>query len=286
VGGVAVVSIAGPMTKYPTSFSALFGGTATVRTRQALRAAAQDAEVKGALVVVDSPGGTVAGTSDLADDVRRFASLKPVHVFVEDQAASAALWVISGAGKVLANASAEVGSIGTYMVVEDRSGAYTQAGVKVHVVSSAPPHKGAGVPGSEITAEQLAEWRRRVDDLNAMFVAAIAAGRRMPIERAKALATGQLWIASKAVGFGLIDGIASFDDALEGLRQEAMTGRPSGVRRGQGSSAPPRRATAYELVQELASGLVSAGRVKTLREGIQVAWAENPDLYRRHMDER
>src|SRR5262245_25294579 len=69
--GIAGIRLDGPMTKYDSSFSSLFGGVSTVRTRRAVRDAMADPNVKGIMLIFDSPGGTVAGTSDLADDVLR-----------------------------------------------------------------------------------------------------------------------------------------------------------------------------------------------------------------------
>lgn len=220
--GIARIDLSGPMTKYPTSFQALFGGTSTLRVREALRAAARDPEVLGIMLVIDSPGGTAAGTSDLADEIRRANARKPVYTFAEDLAASAALWALAQGRKVFANVGAEVGSIGTYMVVYDTSGAYARENVKVHVISSAPPIKGAGVDGTEITPAQLAEWERRAKDLADLFVGEVATGRRMERKKAEALATGQVWVADKARDFGLIDDVVSLDEAMRRLRSEAM----------------------------------------------------------------
>ncbi len=220
--GRAVFEIAGPMTKYETSFQSLFGGTSTVRVRQALRAAARDPDVLGGMLVVDSPGGTVAGTSELATEIRNFAAKKPLFAHVDDGAASAALWAISGASRISANPGSSVGSIGAFATLRDTSGAYAQRGVKVHVISSAPPIKGAFVDGTEITSPQIAEAERQIKDIAAVFVSELAAGRKMSIETTRNLATGQVWIASKAKELGLIDDVATFDQAMAQLRRSIM----------------------------------------------------------------
>lgn len=220
--GIAVIDISGPMTKYPHSFQALFGGTATLRVREALRAASRDPDVVGIMLRVDSPGGTVAGGAELAEDIRRAAARKPLHAYADDLAASAGLLALVQARKVWASTNAEVGSIGVYMVIEDTSQVYAQEGVKVHVISSAPPIKGAGVEGTEITPAQLAEWQRRVADTAAWFVGEVAQGRHLERQQVEKLATGQVWIAERARELGLIDGVVSFDEALARLRSEVM----------------------------------------------------------------
>jgi len=69
--GIAVIDIAGPMTKYPTTFQALLGGTSTLRAREALRAASRSDVVSGIMLRIDSPGGTTAGLGELAEGFGR-----------------------------------------------------------------------------------------------------------------------------------------------------------------------------------------------------------------------
>ncbi len=242
--GIAIVDLAGPLTKYETSFSALFGGTSTLRARQAVRAAVRARDVAAIMVMIDSPGGTTAGTADLADDIRDANAIKPTYAYAADLMASAALWIGSGARKVYANKNAEIGSIGVYAVIEDSSGLYQQAGVKVHVISSAPPLKGAGVDGTEITPAQLAEWERQVREVADLFVSEVATGRAMTREQVQALATGQLWLAEKSKGLGLIDGVISLDEAMSRLREEAMN--ETEVKAAQAQTAETTKALADE----------------------------------------
>jgi protease-4 len=209
--GVAVVDLNGPMTKYGGSFSSMQGGM--VGLRRTLRAAAADGAVGSILLRVDSPGGSVAGTDDTADDLRRINRVKPVVAFLEDVAASGAYYVASSAGMIIAAKGAEVGSIGVYMVVDDWSALFAREGVKRYVIRSGAM-KGAGVPGTEITAEQLADFQRNVDEIHALFVASVAAGRKMSVETVEKLADGRIHIASQAKMLGLVDEIGTFDDAV------------------------------------------------------------------------
>ncbi|MBX3435541.1 MAG: S49 family peptidase [Pirellulales bacterium] len=222
--GIAVVDLNGPMTKYPSSFQAMFGGTSTLMMRRALRDAVADRSVDGVLIRIDSPGGTVAGTHDLADDVGELRTRKPIWAAIDDLGASAAYCVACRAERVVANRNALVGSIGTMVVLRDTSRAADEIGVKVHVVASGPL-KGTGVPGTPITDAQLADVQRMVDSLFGQFRADVMHGRRMDRERADAVSTGQLWVAEDALTHGLIDEIASAEAAIRSLR--ARVGRSS-----------------------------------------------------------
>ena len=180
--------------------------------RRALSLANGDDSVHSILLVVESPGGTVAGTSELAKAVA--SSPKPVVAYIEDMGASAAYWVASAATKVYANDSAYVGSIGTYMVIRDTSQAADKAGIKVHVIN-AGEFKGAGSAGTEVTDSQLAEFQRVINDTNNLFVEAVASHRGLDLATAKSLADGRIHLAAEAVKLGLIDGVRGIDAVLE-----------------------------------------------------------------------
>lgn len=230
--GVAAIPIHDFMTKYGSSF----GGVSTLRTRRTIREAVQDDTVKAILLHVDSPGGTVAGTAELADDVRAANETKPVYAYIEDLGASAAYWVASQARRIGANTMAEIGSIGTVAVVDDTSGRYEAAGVKVHVISTGA-HKGAFVDGAPITEEHLAELQILVDDLNEHFLNGIKRGRGMPIAQVRTLADGRTWIASKAAGLGLIDTVEPLDRFVGEIHKAI------------GPVAAPRRSRATRLIR-------------------------------------
>ena len=77
---VAVVSLDGTLMKHASSFS---GGTSTVAARREIRKATASDKVGSILLKIDSPGGTVAGTKELADEVIRAGKSKPVATFFE-----------------------------------------------------------------------------------------------------------------------------------------------------------------------------------------------------------
>lgn len=207
--GIAVIQLVGPLTK---GFS-FFSGTSTVEIRSKLRAALINPDVKAILLHIDSPGGTVAGTADLADDVKAVNKIKPVVAHIDDLGASAAFWVASQATRITANRTAEVGSIGTVAVVDDLSKMFDKAGIKVHVISTGK-FKGAFEMGSEITDAQLEHLQEVVDDLNEHFLEGVTEGRDMSMSDLKKVADGRTFIASKAMGFGLIDAVQPISETV------------------------------------------------------------------------
>lgn len=213
--GVAVVELFGTMTKYGSSLS---GAPGSQDLAGAIGELAGRDDVRAIVLRIDSPGGTVAGTGDLADAVHAAAQRKEVVAVIEDLAASAAYWVASQATSVVANPSAYVGSIGAYTVLRDWSGADAARGVRTHVVRSGR-YKGVGEPGAPIDTDDLADVQRVVDAAHGLFVAAVARGRgtRLSGDQLEDLADGRVWIAGEAVGLGLIDQVGTFETVMGGL---------------------------------------------------------------------
>lgn len=213
--GIAVIQMSGPMTKGQSKF----GGVDTVEARNLIRAFAADTNISAIVLNIDSPGGTVAGTDDLAHDVASAARTKPVIAQIDDEGASAAYWIAAQASAVYANPSAHVGSIGVYAVIEDSSEAAAAAGVKVHVISTGGM-KGAMADGTPVTPEQLAYAQERVNAANAMFTDAIRKGRKMSASAVAKVNDGRVWGAAESLSLGLIDGIQRMDDTMAMVRKE------------------------------------------------------------------
>jgi signal peptide peptidase SppA len=211
--GIAVIPLRGTLQKQEASFSE---STSTVEARRLIREAAADPEIKGIMLLIDSPGGTVSGTEALATEVAKATAKKPTYAFIEDLGASAAYWVASQAEKIFTNATGIVGSIGTFGIVYDYHVAAAAQGIEVLVIR-AGEFKGAGVPGTKITASQIDDIQRRIDQLNDQFIAGVAIGRKMSTDQVKALATGQVHVGQAAVDLKLVDGVASAEDVIAQL---------------------------------------------------------------------
>ncbi|HTN73910.1 MAG TPA: S49 family peptidase [Pirellulaceae bacterium] len=228
VDGIAVVPIFGALSK-----TGGWGGTSTMDLRLKLSQAAADASIKAILLQVESPGGFVSGTKETAGAIAEAGRKKPVWAHIEDLGASAAYWLAAQAAQIAANEMAVVGSIGTYAVVADLSGAAAQQGIRVHVVK-AGAHKGDFTPGTEITAEQLGEYQRYIDAVNEHFLAGVAAGLKLPLAKVRALADGRSHLAAEAKKLGLIHAIEPLENTLARLRVHVGLGS---------ATSPPRSAT-------------------------------------------
>lgn len=255
---VAVVSISGVMTKYGSDYSP-DGSMAGVGSQ--IKASAADETVGSIILVIDSPGGTVAGSGDLAEVVRQAAAQKPVMAFIEDLCCSAAYRVAAQATEIHANRpEAVVGSIGTYMVVYDASRLFQNAGIEANVFATGK-YKGAGVMGTAISDDQKAKWQSLVDDMQQTFAADIMAGRDMTAQQVEALADGSVWLAQAALQLNLIDAVSSFDQVVGRASSAA-----SPMKKGRTMSAELDSMPKAALLQELEAALPGASAEFTLRQ--------------------
>jgi len=219
-GAVSIVHLAGVMIK-DAGWWSWFGGIADTRqVQRAVEAAAADPDIEVIVLRIDSPGGSVDGLSELGDALFKARSIKPVIAQVDGMAASAAYYAASQAGEIRAGRTDLVGSIGTYIALEDSSKFYEQAGLEA-VVLKTGEYKGAGIEGTPITPAQRADFQRIVDEYFADFKAAILRGRGLSGEQLAGLADGRVWLSPEARAKGLIDRIATMDETLGELRAAA-----------------------------------------------------------------
>ena len=223
----AVVSITGVLTKSPTIFQRLFGGTSTRMIEQAVNKAASNDRIKAIVLAVDSPGGSVAGLAEAADAIFAARKTKTLVAQGEGMCASGAYHLASQAEKIYAQRMDSVGSIGTRGLLFDLSEMFSKKGIRAIPIDSGE-FKSAGAPGTEITERQVEHFQHIVDQYQADFLASILRGRRIKERDLRTVADGRIFVAGEAVRNGLIDGIKTFEQtlvALQNSRAKSNTSR-------------------------------------------------------------
>ena len=226
--GVAVIYMFGALT--PRSSSGWYGSTPGMDgVRSALETAAASGEVGSIALVIDSPGGTVAGTPETAAAVRAAAARKPVYAIADTLAASAAYWIGSQASQFFVAPSADIGSIGVFSMHADYSRALSEGGINMTIVKSGlSEFKAEGNPYQPLTPEALAAIQGRVDSACADFIRAVAEGRNVPQSRVKTdFGRGRIVSAREAVAAGMADGVMTTADMLNGMMQKPGARRMS-----------------------------------------------------------
>jgi len=219
-GSVAVVNVIGPIFRYANMFTAISGATSIEILARSFGAVVDDPKVSAILLNVDSPGGEVAGISELARAIYAARQKKTVWAYVDDLAASGAYWLAAAAERIIVSDTSQIGSIGviTTMTEEPKN----VGGRKLYtIVSSQSPAKR---PDPE-TDEGMAILQATVDDLANVFVEAVARYRAVSTARVtEKFGLGFVIGAAKAVAVGAADDIGTFEEVIRELSKTQPRG--------------------------------------------------------------
>ena len=222
-GGIAVLPLYGIVTQRGNMVDDVSGpGTAsTQQFSNLLRAALQDETVSQILIDIDSPGGSVYGVAELADEIVSARAQKPVVAIANSLAASAAYWIGCSASEFYVTPGGEVGSIGVWQAHQDYSKAMDEAGVKTTLIS-AGKFKVEGNPYAPLDEEAQGFMQSRVDDYYAAFTKAVSKGRGVAISQVRdGMGQGRVLGADAALASSMVDGIATFEDVVKKMRRDA-----------------------------------------------------------------
>lgn len=218
-GNVAVLPIMGVISHRASMLHDISegGGTSAEQLSKQFAAVVEDPSVGTILLDVDSPGGTVTGVPELADQIFEARSKKKVYAVVNSQAASAAYWLASQAQELIITPSGDVGSIGVYMMHQDISERMKQAGVTTTFIK-AGKYKTEGNPYMPLDEEAQAAFQERVSHHYEDFVKAVARGRGVNASDVRnGFGEGRMVMSGDAIKIGMADRIATMDETLRGL---------------------------------------------------------------------
>ena len=215
-GSIAVLPLYGAIMQRANMVSDVSGGgaTSTQQFTRALREAVTNPAVESIIIDIDSPGGSVNGTPELASEIYRARGKKPIIGIANALCASAAYWIGSQCSEIYCTPSGQVGSIGVYQCHQDIGEALKKDGVSVTMIS-AGKFKVEGNPYEPLSDAARANLQKMVNDSYEMFVADIARGRGVSIASVKnGMGEGRCLSASDALQARMIDGIATFDEVV------------------------------------------------------------------------
>ena len=177
----------------------------------------RDDSVKGVLIRINSPGGSVAPSQEIFQAVRDLAAIKPVSVSMGSVAASGGYYVACAGNPVWANSGTLTGSIGVKLQLTSFKDLADKLGIREQTVTSGPL-KNAGSPLTPLTEEQKAYFQDLVNDLHDQFVSDVARARKMDKDTVRTLADGRALSGRQAFAVGLVDRIGTREQALAELR--------------------------------------------------------------------
>ena len=245
-GGIAVLPLYGVITQRGNMIEDVSGpgSVSTQKFAAALRQALADESVSQILIDIDSPGGSVYGVAELADEIVAARAQKPIIAIANSLAASAAYWIGCSASEFYVTPGGEVGSIGVWQAHFDYSQALAAEGVTPTLIS-AGTYKVEGNPYAPLEPEAQAFMQSRVDDYFLAFSKAVAKGRGVPIAQVRnGMGQGRVLGADAALEQKMVDGIVTLDEAI---RKMLLTARAQAKTKGSRIGLAAQRLALAEL---------------------------------------
>lgn len=192
----------------------------------------RDASVRAFVLEIRSPGGGVGASQAVYEELRRLKEEdeRPLVAWLGDVAASGGYYVSLPADSIFSLPGTITGSIGVIMEFPNVQELLQNVGVGWEVVKSGP-HKDIGSPVRPLTDEDRQILEDLVHDVWEQFVQAVVESRGLERERVVELADGRVFTGRRATELGLVDGIASLNQAIDAAgRMSGLGERPATVR--------------------------------------------------------
>jgi protease IV len=178
-----------------------------------LRKYEKDDDIKAIVLRVDSPGGAVAPSQDIYDQVKKSKTKKKIVVSMSNLAASGGYYISAAADKIYAQPGTLTGSIGVIFMHFNVRGLLGLAHVEETTVMSGK-YKDALSPFRPISDTDREEIQGISDDIYAQFVHAVAEGRGMTDDDVRKIAEGRIYTGRRAKELHLVDELGGLEDAI------------------------------------------------------------------------
>jgi len=215
VGNTAIIPLHGVMGKRMNMFSNISGGVSTELIMKDLKSVLANSKIETIILDIDSPGGSVDGTSELAEFIFNIRGQKRIIAYSDGVIASAAYWVGAAADEVyISGDTVQVGSIGVVAKHVDYSRAEEKDGTKTTEVFSGK-YKRIVSQYKPLSDEGRRTLQEMTDYIYSVFVDDVAKYRGVSSDTVlQNMADGRIFIGQQSITAGLVDGIATMDQLV------------------------------------------------------------------------
>lgn len=204
----------------------IFGPILNVdKTLKEINDAKKNDNIKGVLLIVNSPGGAVAPSVELTYAIKELSEKKPVVAYASGVMASGSYYASIWSNKIIANPGAMIGSIGVIFQGTNLEELMETIGVKTQTVK-AGKFKEAGTPTRSWTSYEKEELEKVIKDTYAMFVSDVAMARKLKVEEHTKYADAHIFTSSQAKEVGLVDEIGTISTAQSEIVKLSKVEKP------------------------------------------------------------
>lgn len=197
------------------------------KIKEALRKAERDDSIKAIVIEIDSPGGSVVASEEIADAIKE--ANKPTVAWLGEVAASGGYYVASASDVIIADRSSIVGSIGVISIFPEYSGLLQKIGVNMTVIK-AGKYKDFSTGFRPMTDKEKQMMEDVVYEVYDQFIGEVAENRNLSKDYVRKIAEGRIYLGPRAKELGLVDEIGNRDYAIQvAARRGGIKGKPSVV---------------------------------------------------------
>lgn len=230
-----------------------------------LRGYGKDSSIKAIILRIDSPGGAVAPSQEIYEEIVKLKEKKKIVVSMGTVAASGGYYIAAPADRIVANPGTLTGSIGVIMEVPNVEGLMKKIGVETQVVKSGE-HKDIASIFKSLTPEERQILQSVLDDVHTQFITAVSDSRGMAFEDIRKLADGRVFTGKMAKEIGLVDELGNLQDAI------MLAGKLTGIK---GEPEVVTREEKFSIL-DLLKGQVSRSLIGNTLSGIQLKYLLTP----------
>lgn len=175
----------------------------------------ENKKVKAIVIEINSPGGVVGPSQEIFEEIKRVRAdlKKPVVAVSTGLMASGAYYAAVAADKIVVQPGTLVGSIGVIMEFTNLEKLYDWAKVSRYSITTGK-YKDSGAEYRPMREDERDVFQGLVNDVLEQFVDAVATGRNLKTEEARAVADGRVFTGRQAKDLGLVDEIGTREDAF------------------------------------------------------------------------
>jgi len=186
----------------------------------------RDPGIKGVLIEINSPGGSVVASREIAMAVKNME--KPTVCWMGDLAASGAYWVASACDTIVADPLTLTGSVGVTASYLQFVGTMEEYGVKYERFVSGE-EKDAGSPFRNLTESERLGMFRLVNETFKYFLDDVIKNRGLDENAVNSIKRGGLFLGKDALTMGLVDELGTWQDAKDIVKNRTGTLNPQFV---------------------------------------------------------
>ncbi len=175
--------------------------------------------IKGLLVVVNSPGGTFVSSKEVYDTLEKISKKIPTSVYMREVATSGAYLASLGVDKIFANNGTITGSIGVILQTAELTSLLEKVGIQPIVIKSGQL-KAVPNPLENVDEENLSYMKKIIDRLQKEFIELVEKKRNLGVEAKSKISDGRIFTSKQAKALNLIDYVGNESDAIEWIKSE------------------------------------------------------------------